>query len=535
MNAPLFRNLMETMYEPVNEDIVTMLQGTYNHLGWSTMRLLPKQNGARPIVNLSKKQTLRPNFHISVNGLLRNVYHILSFEKVYEPNQKRKSKMFGSAAMGKNDIYRMLKEYKERFGPLGKSKLYFCKVDIQGCFNTIDQSKLMELVEVLVDEVDLTKEIEYAVQKYTTVQMNQGKPRRKFNRMAFCTDGFYQLQDLVTEYVSDIQNTLFIDNTSNPYEQRNSIFKLLKQHIFEHTIKIGRKYYRQKVGIPQGSILSTILCSLYYGHIEKEKLDSITNNPSSMLIRYIDDFLFVSTEKNRVKQFVNIMHQGLEDVGVVISASKTLINFQMCMGGKEIQKCQKNHQFPWCGLLIHPRTLDVMHDYTRISDTAIKNSLTVEFSHSPGKAILTKVKQSLRNLAHPIYLEPSFNGKPCILMNIFQSFLFCALKLGATLDLAFDSNHINPNFVMAVIKEAIVYQISMVRNHGVSTGFVSSRRIAFLGFTSFLLILSKKRNRYGKITALIGKELERFPTLFQRQMDCVIHSSLHTSLLEVRF
>jgi hypothetical protein len=82
MNAPLFRNLMDTMYEPVDEDIVVKSQRMYNSLGVSNMRLLPKQNGARPIVNLSKKQSLRPNFQISVNGLLKNVFHILSFEKV---------------------------------------------------------------------------------------------------------------------------------------------------------------------------------------------------------------------------------------------------------------------------------------------------------------------------------------------------------------------------------------------------------------------------------------------------------------------
>jgi hypothetical protein len=30
----------------------------------------------------------------------------------------------------------------------------------------------------------------------------------------------------------------------------------------------GQKYYLQKEGIPQGSVLSSLLCSLYYGYIE---------------------------------------------------------------------------------------------------------------------------------------------------------------------------------------------------------------------------------------------------------------------------
>ena len=34
-------------------------------------------------------------------------------------------------------------------------------------------------------------------------------------------------------------------------------------------VKIGSDYYRQSVGIPQGSVLSTILCSFFYGDLEK--------------------------------------------------------------------------------------------------------------------------------------------------------------------------------------------------------------------------------------------------------------------------
>ena len=34
-------------------------------------------------------------------------------------------------------------------------------------------------------------------------------------------------------------------------------------------VKIGLSYYCQSVWIPQGSVLSTILCSFFYGDLEK--------------------------------------------------------------------------------------------------------------------------------------------------------------------------------------------------------------------------------------------------------------------------
>lgn len=36
--------------------------------------------------------------------------------------------------------------------------------------------------------------------------------------------------------------------------------------------KIGKDYFRQVVGIPQGSVLSTLLCSFFYGDLERRHL-----------------------------------------------------------------------------------------------------------------------------------------------------------------------------------------------------------------------------------------------------------------------
>jgi telomerase reverse transcriptase len=52
------------------------------------------------------------------------------------------------------------------------------------------------------------------------------------------------------------------------FEEKIQMLKLIKEHITENVIKvtkniyqkIGSRFYRQKVGIPQGSVLSTILC-----------------------------------------------------------------------------------------------------------------------------------------------------------------------------------------------------------------------------------------------------------------------------------
>jgi len=126
---------------------------------------------------------------------------------------------------------------------------------------------------------------------------------------------------------------------------------LLKEHITTNLVKVSKPFlswlletdwsprfvqvngrlYRQKDGIPQGSVLSSLLCSLFYGDMENTRLSftkdvksvsasSIYNvcfsmlrggrKPLQLLMRYVDDFMFVTTKKHLAVRFLQIMHRG---------------------------------------------------------------------------------------------------------------------------------------------------------------------------------------------------------------------------------
>jgi hypothetical protein len=55
--------------------------------------------------------------------------------------------------------------------------------------------------------------------------------------------------------------------------------KLVLKNVYAS--KIGQTYYRQVVGIPQGSVLSSILCSFFYGDLEKN-FSKFTNDGQSV-------------------------------------------------------------------------------------------------------------------------------------------------------------------------------------------------------------------------------------------------------------
>jgi telomerase reverse transcriptase len=131
------------------------------------------------------------------------------------------------------------------------------------------------------------------------------------------------------------------------------IIKLLREHIKANIVKIGNRHYRQKDGIPQGSVLSSLLCNFFYGDMERKHL-GFTKDDGSALLRYVDDFLFITTKKDLAVEFLRVMAQGQDSIlpsssttidetdevstgnpeyGCFISPDKTLTNFNATIDG----------------------------------------------------------------------------------------------------------------------------------------------------------------------------------------------------------
>ena len=75
-------------------------------------------------------------------------------------------------------------------------------------------------------------------------------------------------------------------------------------------LQIGQDDYRQIVGIPQGSVLSSLLCSFFYGDLEKNTLRSVMDSESGILLRLIDDYLYITTEETDARYFLEVMGKG---------------------------------------------------------------------------------------------------------------------------------------------------------------------------------------------------------------------------------
>lgn len=153
--------------------------------------------------------------------------------------------------------------------------------------------------------------------------------------------------DFAEHLTKELKNSIIVDQVVHSFEQRESLLKLLKEHISNHIVKVGRHTYRQIVGIPQGSIVSTLLCSFFYGDLERRELAHVLTK-ESCLIRYVDDFLFITADLDVAHEFCFMMHRGIyhfikgfPDHGCEVNCQKTLVNFELEIDGQQLIQIDK--------------------------------------------------------------------------------------------------------------------------------------------------------------------------------------------------
>jgi len=188
VSAPLLDKLKRTTFERISRS-EAMYIVSERQLGYSHIRLMPKETGVRPIVNLRRRfvkalsasKPAQPTTALlsavegskgtdaapvpaqpalapppparlaqSINSVLQNTFQVLTSEKRAQPE------LLGGSVFGPNDIYTRLKDLKHTFAALGADgrlpKLYMVKVDVVAAFDTIDQGKLLEIIRRILSQ-----------------------------------------------------------------------------------------------------------------------------------------------------------------------------------------------------------------------------------------------------------------------------------------------------------------------------------------------------------------------------------------------
>lgn len=369
LTEPAITELKLTMFEEIDRSKVNRLLDA-RPLGFSQIRLLPKATGLRPITNLRRRVTRLQKGRValgrSINSVMAPVYNMLDFERRKQPER------MGSSLFSTSEMYPVIKAFARKLSG-SKGELHFAKVDVKSCFDTIPQRKVIKMIEKLVSESEYKIARHAEIKSTNTMSSrnagNTAKPARKFVNTAQAASDFGRFERVIdrTRAVGK-KHTIFVDGVVQQAHDSEKLLDLLEEHVERNIIKMGKRFYRQKAGIPQGSVVSSLLCNYFYAELEK-KCFSFLDSSESLLLRLIDDFLLITRNRDHAMRFLQIMHDGVEKYGVAVNPAKSLTNFAAVINGQNISRQAKGSAFPFCGNAIGMTSLEITKDRDRRKDT----------------------------------------------------------------------------------------------------------------------------------------------------------------------
>jgi telomerase reverse transcriptase len=431
ISEPTLQSLKLGMFEVCS---TAELQGAMAQraMGVSKVRLLPKEQGMRPIINLRRRVQRQQHGALvlgrSINSILTPAFSILNYEKARRPE------MLGSALFSVDDMFARLQDFRSTLTARGPrtAPLYFAKVDVKSCFDTIPQKRLLKLA----DEMLFSNE--YQLTRYARAKLLGGrneetpgfgaKPSWKFLTKATTGKADFDLDnEILSETAAGRTQSAYLGGIVQRSHQRKAILALLQEHVESNIVKLGKHLYRQKEGIPQGSIVSSLLCSFFYAELERQAL-GFADNENSLLLRLIDDFLIITTDRNVAETFMRTMHAGLPEFGVQVKIDKSRANFDMSIDGTPIARLPAVTDFPYCGNSINTITLDLSKDMERRKASNVQDSVTVEYSKLPGQSFYRKTLNAMKLHMRAMHISTNYNSIETVLANVHHAFNEVARK-----------------------------------------------------------------------------------------------------------
>jgi len=165
----------------------------------------------------------------------------------------------------------------------------------------------------------------------------------------------------------------------------------LDSHARAHVVSLGGGLFHQRSGVPQGSVVSTLMCNMYYGRIERlgvlpQLYDAMTraqreseSRVTALLMRLTDDWLLLTNSQAVADEFRSIVERGYPLAGCACKREKTVVARIDASGIPWV---------PWCGLSIQCNAgLASRQDLRRLIGAEAADRLSYsrgEQEHDPG-------------------------------------------------------------------------------------------------------------------------------------------------------
>ncbi|XP_043994992.1 telomerase reverse transcriptase isoform X1 [Gambusia affinis] len=475
----------------------------------SRLRFIPKSDGMRPITRVIGTDPKTRLFQARVRDLLDMLRACV----------RSTPSLLGSTVWGMTDIHKVLSSLAPAQKDLPQP-LYFVKVDVSGAYESLPHDKL---IEVIGQALCTVQDQLFTIRRYAKIWADSHEGLKKaFVRQAdFLEDnmGSTNMKGFLMslQKSAKLHHAILVEQHFCSDLRGKEASQFFTQMLTGSVVQYGKKTYHQCRGIPQGSVVSCLLCCLCYGHMENVLFKDITKN-KGCLMRLVDDFLLITPDQHQAQTFLKTLLAGVPQYGLMVNPQKVAVNFQLpgSVGScTDIRMLPPHCLFPWCGLLLDTQSLDVYKDYSSYAGLSLRYSLSLGSFHSAGHQMKRKLMAVLRLKCHPLFLDLKTNSLEAVYRNIYKlvvlhacRFHVCAqsLPFGQTVAK-------NPLYFLQMIWDMAQYANKLIRssNKGLilgskaQTGIVQYEAVELLFCLSFLLVLSQHRQLYRDLLTHLHK------------------------------
>ncbi|XP_034560573.1 telomerase reverse transcriptase [Notolabrus celidotus] len=469
----------------------------------SRLRFVPKTDSMRPITRVMGADAKTRLYQ----GRVRDLLDVLQVCVRSSPS------LLGSTVWGMADIHKKLGSV----APAQKEKpqpLYFVKVDVSGAFESLPHDKLIEVIGQALSPV---QDELVTIRRYARIWTDSHEGLKKsFARQAdFLEDnmGSTNMKGFVMslQEKGKVHHSILVEQHFSSDLHGREAMQFFTQMITGSVVQFGKKTYQQCRGIPQGSVVSSLLCCLCYGHMENTLLKNITEK-KGCLMRLVDDFLLITPDLHEAQGFLRVLLAGVPQYGLVVNPQKVVVNFEVSGSSSscpDIRVLPPHCLFPWCGLLLDTQSLDVYKDYSSYAGLSLRYSLTLGSCHWAGQQMRRKLMAVLRLKFHALFLDLKTNSLQAVCKNLYKLVLLHACRYHVCAQsLPFGQTVAkNPAYFLQMIWDMAEYANQLIRisNKGLSlgskaqTGILQYEAVELLFCLSFSLVLSQHRPLYRSL------------------------------------
>ncbi|KAF5887628.1 telomerase reverse transcriptase, partial [Clarias magur] len=457
------------------------------------IRFIPKTSGMRPITRL-----------ISTGPAMQFQSSVRDLQNVLSVCVRERPSLLGSTVWGRQDIHRVLRSITHTHTPL-----YFVKVDVSGAYDSLPHCKLLEVVQ---DVLRPMLEKCFSLRHYAKVCTDSEQEIRK----QFCTRAeaveSLNMKGFVMEEQNNgkLHNAILVEKLSVDVKGAD-VFRFFRQMLSSYVIQYNKKLFRQVCGVPQGSVVSTMLCNLCYGHMETRVLKDITEK-GGCLMRLVDDFLLITPRLSKAMEFLKTLMGGVPVYGCVINPQKVAVNFPVRdeLQCTEMTEFPAHCLFPWCGLLIDTCSLHIYNDYSGYAGQSLRYSLTLGSAHSPAVFMRKKLLMILRLKCDSILLDVQLNSIEVVYKNIYKLLVLQAMRFHVCMRCLPLGQGVwtNPSYFLKMIWSMMKITNKSITqsNSGVCVNDVlQCEAVELLCCLAFVVVLTRHRSSYRCLLPQIRK------------------------------